>query len=114
MSAFTERQMQMFSRIAAYFGEPCEWVPGGAEGVPPLTATVLFNNPTRPKKTDGREFDPVYYWVEYQQGDLPLLFERVRAGGTEFITVSSVTYYVQKVISVYDGGTFRAMLQPPN
>jgi hypothetical protein len=105
-----------FARLSALnivkdvFSNPAEWTPsaGGA----PLTARVLFNHPTDTRRHHRAEYNPLIHSMEYHLDEFPGLFESLRDGGAEFVTIEGRQYEVREVLANFDGKTYVAQLHP--
>lgn len=109
MNPFDALQDTSFDIITSTMGYDATWTPLG--GGAAKTARVLFKDPTEPEQLAGVEYNPLGYMMEYRRGFLQGLFEAVRSGNLETVTVNSVQYYVRDVKACYDGRTYRAKLE---
>lgn len=93
-----------FLVVSNAMGRPATWAPSAGGG--PYSAAVLFNAPTN---EESRRVVPSF---EYQPADFPGLFEALRNGSDEQVTVDGTTYAVEYVEAIHDGRTYRATLGP--
>ena len=105
-------QETIFDTVTAIFGETAVWIPSA--GGPPVSAAVLYKDPSAKYGIGESEFDVEEYYMEYKQGDLHGLKEAVNNGHLESITVSNssgtVEFYVRKCSKKFDGKTIVAIL----
>lgn len=80
-------------------------------GSPLQSATVLFNEPTKPIEQFGMEYQPEAWEMEYRQEQFEGLYESVRQGGYEQVVIQGRTFAVREVTLLHDGLTYRAKLQ---
>lgn len=115
-----------FNVIMTTFGYEARWTPLSNPRVI-IIANVGYGEPTEGQNLGNRgirsmvdEYDVFHYWIEWKKGDLPNLFESVRAGNSgneEKITLFSdvypvgIDFLVQEVKSTFDGRCFKAKLQ---
>lgn len=97
---FDRLQTKTFDTCLKWFGYDAVW---GAH-----TERVLFNAPNTPEELSGVEYAPLGYYMEYQTGQFDGLFETVRQGLVQSVTVNGVAYVVRSVEAVHDGKTYRA------
>lgn len=99
---------KVFETVEKNMGYDASWSP--ADASPEQTARVLFGEPTRAEKLGeyADEFDPRTFFMEYWDGSFTGLFESVRSGVEEYVTINSKRYYVQDVKAKYDGRNYRA------
>jgi hypothetical protein len=76
------------------------------------TARVLFNQPNNTEERASIDFTPQFFEMEYRVDDFAGLYESVRGGDLEVVTIGGVSYEVRHVMRVYDGDTFKAHLVP--
>ena len=114
----------VFDTIAKTFGYSAQWQPGGTGTA--LTAIVGYGEPVEDlTHATGRyqsvidEWQYQNYWAEYKLGDFPGLFESVRAGNAESITIFSTEYPagrefpISQAMAVHDGRTYKLKLLTP-
>jgi len=102
-------QDALFETVKSVYGTDASWAP--STGGPALTAKVLFKEPTNEKELAGREYNPIQWIMEYKQGDFDNLFELVRSGTSEMVTIDNQNYYVRTVTALYDGKTLKSLLE---
>lgn len=107
---FDDLQDASFDVVTNTYGYDATWSP--SEGGDDVVARVLFNNPTNKQKLSGVEYDPYHYKMEYKKGDLPGLKEAIDKTGTETVTIQGQQYYVRQVLTLFDGRTMEATLEP--
>jgi hypothetical protein len=98
-----------FNAVNAVFATDASWTPSG--GGSAMTGKVLLKEPTEEKELAGREFSPYHRTLEYKQGDFDGLCERVRMGDTESMVIGGQTYVVRTCNPLYDGKTFKALVE---
>lgn len=103
-------QENSFNVVTATMGYDAAWTP--LEGGDAQQGRVLFKDPTEMSELAGMEYSPVGFMMEYRFGAFSGLFESVRIGNPEKVSVNGIMYYVRDVKSVYDGKTFRAKIEP--
>lgn len=110
MSLFNRLQKSaLWPVVEKVMGDEATWTP--AAGGPALTATVLFNEPTKPQMQMGLEYQPVGWEMEYRQDQFVGLYEAVRQGSYETIAYLGRSFAVREVTLLHDGLTFRAKLE---
>lgn len=99
---------KVFAAVETNMGYDGSWSP--ADSSPEQTARVLFGEPTKEEKLGeyGDSYDPRTFFMEYWDGDFTGLFESVRDGVEEFVTINSKRYYVADVKAKYDGRNYRS------
>lgn len=109
MALFDRYQNAMLTTVRTLYGDDATWLPsaGGAA----VTGKVLFNTPTEAEQTAIGDYTRVDFAMEYHEGQLPGLFESVRSGGRERVTIKGQTFMVQAITLHHDGKTFNAHLQ---
>lgn len=116
MALFDSMRRGVQDTVNSLYGDDCAWTPlaGGDE----QTAKVLLNIPSELVglgDMDAREawaFHPLGAWVEYAQPDFDGLYESVRAGNREIITVKTISYRVTDVKRLWDGACYKAKIEP--
>lgn len=76
------------------------------------TERVLFNQPSGTEERAEIEFTPTFYEMEYRIEHFSGLYESVRDGNIEIVTIGSDEYTVRHVLKVFDGDTYKAHLVP--
>jgi hypothetical protein len=105
---FDSLQQKAFGIISAQMGYDATWIPS-QEGAQ-QTARVLFKDPTEMHELAGVEYNPLGFLMEYYADSFVGLFESVRSGNYEEVTVNGKRYLVRDVKTVADGRTYRAKL----
>jgi hypothetical protein len=77
-----------------------------------IPARVLFNQPSATEQRTGIDFMPDHPEMEYRVDDFPGLYDNVRDGDIEIITIGSAEFTVRQVTKAYDGDTIKAQLVP--
>lgn len=98
-----------FSAAASTFGVSATWAPSVGGGS--YITTVFFNKPTNQERLAEAGYAPVEPTFEFQPSAFPGLFESVRTGGVESVTVDGTAYAVLAVEAIHDGRTYLAKLQ---
>jgi hypothetical protein len=109
MTLFNRYQRPLWKTVETVMGEPATWLP--SQGGQLQTATILFNEPTAPVQIESFEFNPPQWEMEYRQTQFVGLFEAVREGRVETVTIQSRQFAVREVQRKFDGLTFQAKLQ---
>jgi hypothetical protein len=108
---FDSMRDRLFDLTTTTFGYEASWTPSGGQS-PTQTGRVHYRRPTeKDVLTNGVEYMPFVFFMEYKQGVFNGLLESVRAGGTETVTVNGVSHYVRSVGRAYDGETLQAHLE---
>ena len=111
-SRFDNLQARVHTTVRQTFGYPATW--NSNDGLITWEGTVLLTNPTEREDVAGMKYDPTNIRVEYYEGQLPGLYERIRGdiGGDQItderITVDGRLYLVSEVNRIADGKTYRA------
>jgi hypothetical protein len=108
-SSFDGLQAAAFGAAAATFGVPATWAPSAGGGT--YITTVLFKSPTNQERLAEAGYAPVEPTFEFTPAAFPGLFESIRAGGTETVTVDGTAYAVLAVEALFDGRTYLAKLE---
>lgn len=107
---FDGLQKMMFNVVTNTMGYNATWQP--AMGGTAKTGRVLLKEPTgRYEVVDGVEYTPFNYMMEYQKGVFDGLIDAIRDSYDETVNINGIAYYVRKVEAVYDGKTYRALLE---
>ncbi|WP_149698196.1 hypothetical protein [Chitinophaga sp. CF418] len=104
-----------FDVVTTAMGCTATWIPSlGAE---PVTAEVLYKDPTEGQPLIDTQFEIEGCTMEYKKGDLPGLREAVNSSALplQIITIthqdgSVFEYWVKSYISEYDGQTLVAKI----
>lgn len=108
---FDRLQKRVFDAATNAFGHTAKYI--SADQTLEWEGLVLFSDPTRAYELAGLEVSANQYVMEYRQGDLSGLKERVDARGVpEKITIDGNVYSITSVDQHHDGDTFRAYLVP--
>jgi len=76
------------------------------------TERVLFNEPDGKEERAEIEFNPTFYEMEYRIDQFPGLYESVREGNIEIITVGEDEFTARHALKTFDGGTYKVHLVP--
>ena len=106
---FDNIQKAAFGTVADTFGYDAVWVPSDLSGS--QTARVLLKEPTKQEELGDVDYSPYTYIAEYHSPNFEGLKELVDNNETEKLTINNIEYYVRKVDALWDGKTFRAILQ---
>lgn len=111
MSMFEQFQRNTFDTVLRVMGISCSWTPSAAEVE--VTGKVLMNDPTDKERLGfvQQGYEDVDTSIEYQDGQFTGLFEAVKSGSHEYVTVGAQRYYVHQVVKRYDGKTLIAYIQ---
>lgn len=108
-SIFDGLKNNAFDITTNIIGYDASWTPTVEEDVEPLptlSAKVHFRKPDeKDVMRDGVEYAPSSYFMEYRVPFFPGLYESVRFGGTEIVTVDGTQYYARQATRVNDGDT---------
>lgn len=115
MALFDSMRRQTQEQVNSLYGDSCSWSPYG--GGDTVTGMVLLNIPSELLGLEGETrdawmFHPVGAWVEYAEPDFAGLYESVRDGERETITVKGIEYRVTDVKKLWDGATYKAKIEP--
>lgn len=110
MSIFDALQNMAFNTVTNVMGVEAIWTPSTAGD--PVSATVLFNEPTAKEDIADQSFEPQRSSIEFKQGDLPGLYELVKRNKPEAITVGGIAYVAMRGELKYDGKTVIVYLSP--
>lgn len=106
---FDSIQKAAFGIVTETFGYEASWQP--SDGSAYQTAKVLLKEPTKAHELAGIEYTPYTYIIEYHKPAFEGLFQLVAANSLETIQINQIDYYVRKVDAIWDGNTFRAILE---
>lgn len=110
MSLFDALQNMAFNTVTDVMGVEAIWTPSA--GGEPITARVLFNEPTAKEETADQPYEPQRSSIEYKEGDLPGLYELVKRNKAEAIMVNGIAYVTMRGERKYDGKTIVVYLSP--
>ena len=106
---FDNLQDNLFNLTTTVFGYDAEWTPSA--GGPLQVARVHYKKPNEARNQFGEvDFNPNIHMMEYKEGDFTGLYEAVRNGGTEHVTVNGTLFYVREIKARWDGKTYYAQL----
>lgn len=106
---FDSMQDGLFNIVTTVFGYDASWSP--LSGEPTQAGRVNYRRPNdKDVLSNGIEYMPYTFFMEYKEGVFTGLQESVRGGSAEQVTVNGVLHYVRSVSRVYDGKTFQAHL----
>jgi hypothetical protein len=97
---FDRLQDKTFDTCTKWFGYDATW--GGQ------TEKVLLNAPNIREELSGVDYAPLGFYIEYRAGQFGGLYDVVRTGSVQAITVNGVAYVVRSVEAMHDGKTYRA------
>lgn len=110
-SRFDRLQKRVFDKAKDTFGYDASYT--SADQTVTWEGLVLFADPTRAYELAGMEVSANRYVMEYREGDLPGLKERVdERGSLECVTVDGNKFSITSVDQHHDGETYRAYLVP--
>lgn len=108
---FDAAQKAAFNTVVNLMGYDAVWTPFASPSIP-VNARVGKREPTEKEVLEmSIENSRKMYFMEYQDGFFTGLFESVANGNDETVEIDLETYYIQKITAVYDGLTYRALLQ---
>lgn len=102
-SPFDNLEKAAHNAAMAVMGYPSSWTP--STGGDAIEGRMGIKVPTMGRDTQGKGFDPQVPMLEYLNPDFPGLFDNVREGKQEVVTVDGVDYTVFKATKKYDGDT---------
>lgn len=108
MNLFDGLQDKAFDVTTKVMGYDASWTPVG--GGSTQTASVHLRFPTELEIINGRDgmsFSPVTYIIEWRSPFFPGLFDSVRSGVEETLTVNGETYRTRASFAYHDGRTLR-------
>lgn len=107
---FDSIQNRLFDITTNTFGETASWTSSETNEV--RTGRVHYRRPTeKDMMTNGMEYMPFVFFMEYKEGVFDGLEAAVRSGLTESVTINGVAHYVRSVERVFDGKTIQAHLE---
>lgn len=107
---FDSIQNRLFDITTTTFGETASWT--SSETSQAQTGRVHYRRPTeKDMMTNGMEYMPFVFFMEYKEGVFNGLEAAVRSGLTESVTINGVAHYVRSVERVFDGKTIQAHLE---
>ena len=108
---FDNIQATAYGVVTNTMGYDATWTPsaGGAQ----QTARVLLNKPTQKDNISDQEYDALSAKVEYKLNDFEGLYESVRTGNNETVTINTIAYAVYRAELKHDGKTILLSVQPP-
>jgi len=109
---FDALQVALAATIATAFGYEATWEPSG--GGEMQTAQVLFREPTEKDKVGPVTYTPQDFYMEYFLGNFTGLFELIRSGKKEVVTIEERTYSPRKAQLLHDGKTIAVYLVRTN
>jgi hypothetical protein len=101
----------VWSAVERTMGYNAQWIP--SNGSATQTARVLFGEPTMEEKLGehGDSYNPHVFFMEYWEGAFVGLFESVREGEVEYVTVNDRVFFVRHVNRKFDGRNYRARIE---
>lgn len=76
------------------------------------SARVHFRQPNdKDMLVTGIQYLPTDYFMEYKQGVFSGLYESVRSGNVQIVTIEGSQYQVRSVARRYDGDTYQAHIE---
>ena len=109
MGSFDSIQRAAQDIVTRVFGASAIWIP--LVGGNTYTAEVLVNYPSNKERAADQEYMVDRPRMEYLDGDLPGLFERIYAKAPETIIINGITYYPYNPERKYDGTTIIMYLE---
>jgi len=101
----------MFDVVTNTMGYDATWTPAGGAT---QTGKVLYNGPTEKEKLFDANYDPEKLTMEFKDDVFPGLFESVRSGNKEPISIvlssGSVSFKIRSVEKQFDGKQYKATL----
>lgn len=99
---FDKMAERVFDQVSDTFGYLGAW--GNEE------RDVLFREPTTEEQLAFASSDLPAAMMEYRFGHFSGLYESVRNGNSESVTIEGAEYFVKAVHPIHDGRTYRAHL----
>lgn len=99
-----------FDVTLATFGYDASWTTSADDEIT-HTARVHFKDPNGESKLSGVEYAPLSPFMEYRFPSMPGLYESVRLGNGEAVTIDGTNYNVVSVERMVDGKTYKAYLE---
>ncbi len=106
---FDNAQKAAFGIVTNTMGYNASWSPSSGSEL--QEGKVLLKEPTREEELLGVEYNPTVWVSEWHKPDFEGLFEASRDGKKETIIIEGVSYRVRAVTAIYDGKTYKAVLQ---
>lgn len=106
---FDRIQKSAFKVVTNTFGYCASWQP--SDGSKHETAQVLKKEPTKEYELAGIEYNPQMWLAEYHKPHFPGLYQASESGKHEEITINNELYYVRKVVPIWDGQSYRIIMQ---
>lgn len=107
MNIFDDLQDMMFDAVSDTMGYDAVWI----TAIPQKNARVLLKEPNEEYDLNGVRYSPFNYMMEYRLGEFDGLVDNVRQNEDERVSINGTEYYVRTVQAVYDGKTYRALLE---
>lgn len=101
-SPFDGLEKAVSKTIMTLMGYPSSWTPSGGST---LEGRMGVKMKTPERETQAKNFNPKVWIIEFYKDVFPGLFESVRDGNIETVTVDGVDYSAFKTASKYDGDT---------
>jgi hypothetical protein len=101
----------VWSVVERTMGYDAQWTPSNGSGT--QSARVLFGEPTMEEKLGehGDSYNPRVFFMEYWDDAFVGLFEAVREGAVEYVTVNNREFFVRHVNRKFDGRNYRARIE---
>lgn len=103
---FDNIQATAFNVVAQTMGTFAKWKPAG---LAELTAQVLYKDATAKFDIADVELRDQRHIMEYREGDFPGLYEAIRSGELQTVTITlkgnAVAFYCQRPEKKFDGKT---------
>jgi hypothetical protein len=112
-SPFDSIRDAVFNLTQRTFGYELSWM--SQDGEASWNGMVHFRHPASEYNIGGIEYNPMMFYIEYVDGQLPGLVERVNSRDQrefEVVTVDGRQFNVVSIDEVRDGDTIRATLRP--
>jgi hypothetical protein len=108
---FDGLQNQLFDLTKDVFGYDATWSPSTGGAV--RETRVLFREPNEAEKQQAGNYMPTDFYCEFRTGDDfgILLYNSLRVGNNEEVTINGRTFDVLEVVAAWDGKTYKAKLQ---
>ncbi len=106
---FDDIQKAAFGIVTDTFGQDATWQP--SDGSDYQAGKVLLKEPTKEHELAGVEYTPQTFVAEYHKPAFDGLYDAVAYGRSEKVEINQIEYFVRKVDAIWDGQTFRAILE---
>lgn len=104
-------QNSLFDMTTVIFGSTAIWLVS-PNNPAQQTARVNYRTPSEKDMImSGMTYMPLSFFMEYRQGKFNGLYESVRQGVTQRISIDGVVHVVRSINKAYDGKTYHAHIE---